>query len=139
LHLPARMRSLAFDPAAPSSLLDITPSLYYLLGHRPIMRNDLFGRPLFTATAEEAAGYLRSSYLVASSYGPVYALLEAAGHSLFVTDAVEYDDHFYEWGEGQDVSTDTVTREIRADRRQKIHDDVNEIAHFYHFTGAAPD
>jgi hypothetical protein len=133
IHLPRAMRALSFDRAAPTFLTDITPSLYYLLGHRPIARNDLFGRPLFTTTPEEAASYLRSSYLVASSYGPVYGLLENSGHSLYVADAVEYDDHFYEWGEGKRVTSDTITSEIRADHRKQIRDYVNEIAKFYNF------
>jgi hypothetical protein len=133
IHLPAAMHSLSFDPNAPSSLLDITSSLYYLLGHKPITRNDLFGRPLFTATAEEAAGYLHSSYLVASSYGPVYGLLGNSGHSLYVADAVEYQDHSYDWKDGVDVRADVVAPDLSADRRQQIRDDVNEIARFYRF------
>lgn len=136
IHLPAAMRSLSLDQSAPAFLIDITPSLYYLLGHRPIVRSDLFGRPLFTATPEEVAGYLRSSYVVASSYGPVYGLLQNAGHSLYVADAVEYDDHLYDWDEGKPVSTDTVTPEIREDRQKQIQDYVSEIARFYGFNAA---
>jgi hypothetical protein len=136
VHLPASARSLAFDPGAPTSLIDITPSLYYLLGHGPISKNELFGRPLFTTTPQESAGYVRSAYLVASSYGPVYGLLENAGHSLYVADAVEYDDHLYEWGDIEAVSSDTVTPEIRADRQQRIRDHVNEIGRFYGLGGA---
>lgn len=134
IHLPRAMRALSFDPAAPTFLTDITPSLYYLLGHRPIEKNDLFGRPLFTGRPEETAAYLRSSYLVTSSYGPVYGLLENSGHSLYVVDAVDYDDHFYEWGSGKGVTSNTITSEIRANRQQQIRTDVNEIARFYNFT-----
>lgn len=134
IHLPTSMRALSFDPIAPAFLTDITPSLYYLLGHRPISRNDLFGRPLFTATAGETAAYLRGSYMVSSSYGPVYGLLENSGHSLYVADAVEYKDQFYEWGEGKGVSSNTITSEIRADRQQQIREYVNEVARFYNFS-----
>lgn len=134
IHLPPAMRSLSFDPDAPTFLTDITPSLYYLLGHRPIEKNDLFGRPLFTATPEETAAYLRTSYLVASSYGPVYGLLENSGHSLYVVDAVNYEDHFYEWGSDKGVITDTITPEIRADRQGQIRTDINEIARYYDFS-----
>lgn len=133
IHLPNAMRSLAFDAAAPTSLIDITPSLYYLLGHQPIVNNDLFGRPLFTTAPGESAKYVRSSYMIASSYGPVYGLLQNAGHSLYVADGVEYDDHLYAWGDGSSVSNGTITPEIRADRQQQIRDDVNEISRFYSF------
>ena len=134
IHLPAAMRRLSFDPAAPAFLTDIAPSLYYLLGHRPISKSDLFGRPLFTATPEEAVPYLRSSYMVASSYGPVYGLLENSGHALYVANAVEYKDHFYEWGGGKGVSNDTITSEIRTDRQQQIRESLNEIAKFYSYS-----
>ncbi|HEY6249023.1 MAG TPA: sulfatase-like hydrolase/transferase [Candidatus Angelobacter sp.] len=133
IHLPEPMRSLSFDPAAPIFLTDITPSLYYLLGHRPIEQNQIFGRPLFTAAREEEQRYLRSSYLVASSYGPVYGLLENAGDSLYVADAVEYTDHLYQWKDGGAPGTAVVTPEIRADRQQKIRDAVNEVNRFYGF------
>jgi hypothetical protein len=131
------MKSLAFNREAPSFLIDITPSLYYLLGHRPIVKGELLGRPLFTDTPEEAARYLSTSYLVASSYGPVYALLENSGHSLYVADGVEYTDHLYEWEEGPSVSTSNVTPEIRADRQQQIRNDINAISRFYNFTEVA--
>jgi len=132
IHLPSAMRSLSFDQSAPIFLTDITPSLYYLLGHHPIARNHVFGRPLFTATPEEQSPYLRNSYLIASSYGPVYGLLENSGHSLYVADAVEYTDHLYEWKD-RGSSSDLITPEIRADRQQRIREDVNEINRFYNF------
>jgi membrane-anchored protein YejM (alkaline phosphatase superfamily) len=135
IHLPPAMRSLAFNRAAPSFLIDITPSIYYLLGHQPIVHNELFGRPLFTTDPEEVLGYLRTSYLVASSYGPVYALLENGGHSLYVADGVEYTDHLYEWEEGPSVSSSTITPEIRADRQQQIRNDIGAIDRFYNFNG----
>ncbi len=36
------------DQNQPAFTTDITPSLYYLLGHLPILNNELLGRPLFT-------------------------------------------------------------------------------------------
>lgn len=138
IHLPASMKSLSFDQAAPAFLTDITPSLYYLLGHQPIEQNEIFGRPLFTATPGEDQRYLRSSYLAASSYGPVYGLLENSGHSLYVADAVEYTDRLYQWKDDGSVSNAAVTQEIRADRQQKIRDAVNAVNRFYGFDGSAP-
>lgn len=130
MHLPAEMRSLSFNPDSPAFLIDITPSLYYLLGHRPIVKDELFGKPLFTVTPGESAGYARSSYLVASSYGPVYGLLQDEGRSLYVADGVEYGDHLYRW-DSAGVSDGTVTPEIRASRQQQIRDDVSAISRFY--------
>ena len=44
-----------YDDRQVSTLTDITPSLYYLLGHRPIETNPLYGRPLFVETQSELA------------------------------------------------------------------------------------
>jgi arylsulfatase A-like enzyme len=133
VHLPAALKSLRFDPSAPTFLTDITPSLYYLLGHKPTVTGDLYGKPLFTATSEEKKGYLAESYLVASSYGPVYGLLQNSGHSLYVADAVEYGDYAYDWEKDTSVRNDTVTSEIRASRQQQIRNYINEIGRYYSF------
>lgn len=136
VHLPAAQKSLRFDPSAPTFLTDLTPSLYYLLGHKPIVKNALYGKPLFTDTSEEKRGYLANSYLVASSYGPVYGLLLNSGHSLYVANALEYGDYAYEWGEDSRVSSAPLSAEIRSDRQQQIRNDVSEIGRFYGFTGS---
>jgi Sulfatase len=136
VHLPTAEKSLRFDPSAPTFLTDLTPSLYYLLGHKPIVKSGLYGKPLFTDTSEEKKGYPANSYLVASSYGPVYGLLLNSGHSLYVANAVEYGDYAYEWGEDSRVSSDPVSPEIRANRQQQIRNDVSEIGRFYGFAGA---
>ena len=136
VHLPTAEKSLRFDPSASTFLTDLTPSLYYLLGHKPIEKSALYGKPLFTDTSEEKKIYLTNSYLVASSYGSVYGLLLNSGHSLYVANAVENADYAYEWGEDSRVSSDPVSPEIRAARQQQIRNDVREIGRFYGFAGA---
>jgi len=47
MHLPLSMRErLVYDDSRLATLTDIAPTLYYLLGHRPIRQNPLYGRPL---------------------------------------------------------------------------------------------
>ncbi|HLY97551.1 MAG TPA: sulfatase-like hydrolase/transferase [Candidatus Angelobacter sp.] len=133
IHLPASMRSLHMDSDIPTFLTDITPTLYYLLGHKPIAHNPLFGRPLFTVTQDESAPYKRSWYLIASSYAPVYGILSDGGHSLYVVDGVGYKDALYEWSEGSDVSSKTVSDEARSQGRKQIRDSVTEIGRFFNF------
>ena len=133
IHLPEAIRPPYADQGHPAFLVDITPSLYYLLGHRPIVRNPIFGRPLFTLTAAESAPYVRNSYLIASSYGPVYAILGDNGHSLYVADGVDYKDYFYQWKDGSSGAGSTVTPEVRAGGQQVIREYVNDIGRFYDF------
>ncbi|MCX6620357.1 MAG: sulfatase-like hydrolase/transferase, partial [Acidobacteria bacterium] len=76
IHLPERLRAGVWaDTRSVAFSTDITPSLYYLLGQRPIQKNELYGRPLFTATPAEQNQYRREDVLVASSYAPVYGIL----------------------------------------------------------------
>ncbi|MGC2209579.1 MAG: sulfatase-like hydrolase/transferase [Candidatus Korobacteraceae bacterium] len=131
VHLPAASRALAVEPRAPAFLTDITPSLYYLLGHRPIESNPIFGRPLFTESSEEAGPYVRDSYLIASSYAPIYAVLSNGGRSLYVVDGIEYNDYLYDMTEPGQART--VMPEVRANGQRILRDSIQDIANFYHF------
>jgi arylsulfatase A-like enzyme len=65
LHLPARMRqSLAYDDKRLSTLTDIAPTLYYLLDHRPIRQNPLYGRPLLAEAKAELDQYRTGDLLL---------------------------------------------------------------------------
>ena len=86
IHLPSKMRErLVYDDTRPSTLTDVTPSLYYLLGHRPIRQNPLYGRPLFTETKQELDSYPRQDLLLASDVRAVYGILTADGRYLYTT------------------------------------------------------
>lgn len=137
IHLPAALRPPYADQANPAFLTDITPTLYYLLGQRPIVQNPIFGRPLFTMTEAESAPYIRSSYLIASSYAPVYAILGDRGHSLYVADGVDYKDYFYRWKEGSNGAAGPVAPGVRAASWEEIRKDVGDISRFYNFGGVA--
>ena len=132
IHLPPAMKSkLAYDPQAVAFLSDITPSLYYLLGERPIVPSPLFGRPLFTQTLEEQRPYEQDAYLVASSYAPVYGELTQNGRYLYIVDGVNYKDYLF------DLSGDTrgvgrpVSEQFRAQQRGLIKEQVQAIGRFY--------
>lgn len=134
IHLPARLaESLSINPQGLAFLTDITPTLYYLLGHKPVLRNEIFGRPLFTDSPQEQADYLRDWYMVASSYGPVYGILKNSGHSLFVVDAVNYQDYFFTLGENLMGKSEPVTSSMRADNERWIRDDILAVDRFYKF------
>ena len=65
IHLPAEMRKgLIWNTKNVAFTTDITPTIYYLLGHRPIERNPIFGKPLVdsqTACAFDMARQGRST------------------------------------------------------------------------------
>lgn len=132
IHLPDKLKAgLVWDPEAAAFSTDITPSLYYLLGHRPIVRNGLFGRPLFTATQQEQREYLQAASVVASSYGAVYGVVSGNGRWLFLADAVRNRDYFYDLaGEGRG-SLDNFTTAKRAEQQQLIREYIGSINQLY--------
>lgn len=132
VHLPAWWRdNVKDDPQAIAFLTDLTPSLYYLLGQRLVVNNPLLGRPLFTATLEEQKPYLRNSYLLVSSYGPVYGLLSHGGRLLYIADGVNYQDYAYELDPDGSSREAPLTESQRADAQSQIREQVNAITRFY--------
>jgi arylsulfatase A-like enzyme len=86
VHLPSKLREhLVYDDSRISTLTDITPTLYYLLGHRPIRKNALYGRPLFAETKQELDSYPNKDLLLASDVRAVFGILTADRHYLYTT------------------------------------------------------
>jgi Sulfatase len=86
LHLPATIRQqLVYDDTRLSTLTDIAPTLYYVLGHRPIRQNPLYGRPLLAQTRQEVDRYGPHDLLLASDVRAVYGILSGDGRYLYTT------------------------------------------------------
>ena len=128
IHLPTWMRSLTSAPDAVAMSTDITPSLFYLLGQTPTINNSLFGRPLFTERAAEREAYARDGFVVASSYGPVYGLLAGDGSSLYIADAANYRDYYYDLTTGVAGTSQPVTEAVRQVAVARISEAVRDVA-----------
>lgn len=137
IHLPPRLRkNMVWDARQIAFSLDITPSLYYLLGQRPTVNRELFGRPLFTQTAEEQSVYMRSQYLIVSSYAPVYGLLTKSGKSFFIVDAVNRRNYFYDLAVDPEGLHSHLTPQIRDDGETEARRQIGLIQNLYHFSPA---
>jgi len=134
IHLPPALKtSVWYDSKSVAFLTDITPTLYYLLGHRPIQRNGIYGRPLFTHEEGEQSQYLRDSYLMASSYGPVYGILRA-GTVLYIADGLNYEDYLFDATAGPAGTDRHLDDAARADYRSRIVKNILSIDRYYGFT-----
>jgi membrane-anchored protein YejM (alkaline phosphatase superfamily) len=112
---------------------DVTPSIYYLLGHRPIVKNHVFGRPLFTETQNEQTDYIKENYLIGSSYGVVYGILGKKGRSLFITEVSNGLDMFYNLEDDPKCERNQITESIKTKNRELIYKHVSEINKFYNY------
>ncbi|MBZ5638559.1 MAG: sulfatase-like hydrolase/transferase [Acidobacteriia bacterium] len=134
VHLPTALRSgVAVDPGGLSFLTDITPSLYALLGHPPQTRSGILGRSLFASRREDLPSKDRAlgSFLVASSYGPVFGVLRANGRSLYIADSVNYADDLFDLATYPGGTPPALTDAERAECRGLIRDAVDSIDAFY--------
>lgn len=134
IHLPKTWREkYQATPDALAFNTDITPSLYYMLGHRPLQKSELLGKPLFAEKREELFSYRQDNYLVSSSYAAVYGILSGEGRYLYTADAVNLKDSWFDLSEDQ-PSARAVTTSMRATYEKMIRGKIELISRFYKFT-----
>ncbi|MCU1285719.1 MAG: hypothetical protein JWO13_2069 [Acidobacteriales bacterium] len=134
VHLPSNMKDKFYvNPQQLAFSMDITPSLYYLLGHRPLRNDEVLGRPLFTDSKSEHDQYLRDSYLLVSSYGPVYSRLTRNGDSLFIVDAAAHKNYLFDLADDPLGTHNLVTSTVLSENEQFIRREVTSINRFFNF------
>ncbi len=135
IHLPSKVQKThSFDINSVAFSLDLTPSLYYLLGYRNIPSNSLFGRPLFTETLKEHNNYVKDKYFLISSYGPVYSVVSNKGRNLFTSDAVNGENYYFDLGENGKFTSIRINPEERTEYENFINKQFEEINRFYNFS-----
>jgi hypothetical protein len=134
VHLPKTMqRKLVHDDERISALIDITPSLYYLLGHRPIVSNPLFGHPLLMETAEELHSYHRDDLFLASDIRAAYGLLTDKGRYMYATYDSPAQSYLYDLVQDPKGERDILTSTLKKHYDEQIIAHLHEIADFYGF------
>lgn len=132
IHLPQSMRQqVVYDDARLATLTDITPTLYYLLDHRPICRNPLYGRPLFASTREELESYPGKDLLLASDVRAVYGILSADGRYLYTTYDSPARSYLFDLSSDPDALHDLLTPALKERYDEEIIDDLHLIGNYY--------
>jgi membrane-anchored protein YejM (alkaline phosphatase superfamily) len=135
MHLPkAVAETVTIDPSRLALSTDITPTLYELAGQPPLDLGVLYGTPLFVPRGELLPPRRRDSFLMVSSYGPVYAMLRDRGRSLYIADAIEGRDFAYEMRADGRMQRLTLTDVMRTVNRGLIRDHIGRIAAEYRFS-----
>jgi hypothetical protein len=134
IHLPKSTRGkLVYDDQALTTLTDITPSIYYLLGHRPIVANAMFGHPLFTETEAELHSYHRNDIFFASDVRAAYGLLAGNGRYFYATYDSPAQSYLYDLATDPDGTQDTLTPALKIQYDQRIIEHLQAVAGFYGF------
>jgi hypothetical protein len=132
VHVPPRMREhLVYDENRLSNLTDIAPTLYYLLGHRPIRENPLYGRPLLAETRQELDSYPAHDVLLASDIKAVYGILTADGRYLYVTYDSPEASYFFDLKADPNAQHDVLTPALKRRYDEEIIENLQSIANYY--------
>jgi glucan phosphoethanolaminetransferase (alkaline phosphatase superfamily) len=134
IHLPKDMRGkFVHDDSRISTLTDVTPSLYYLLGHRPIIANPLFGHPLFTGTQQELDSYQRDDVFLASDARAVYGFLSDNGRYLYATYDSPPASFLFDLQQDPNAQRSILTDALKKQYDQRIIGQLQQIANYYGF------
>jgi len=132
IHLPAKLREqLVSDDSRVSVLTDITPTLYYLLGHRPVRKNPVYGRPLFAETKQELEGYEPHDLLLASDVRAVYGMLTADGKYLYTTYDSPAKSYLFDLSADPNAEHNILTRPLKQRYDEEIIEHLQTVGNFY--------
>jgi arylsulfatase A-like enzyme len=132
VHLPRSLRQgLVWDENRLATQTDITPSLYYLLGHRPINHGFVYGQPLVFATRNEMAQYKRDHLLLASDAAAEYGILSGQGQYLYTVYDSPRETLLFDLKRDPQGKTNYATDLSSRRYDQQILNDLASIAKFY--------
>jgi arylsulfatase A-like enzyme len=131
IHLPPSLRGLVSDDTRPATLTDLTPTLYYLLGHRPVRQNALYGRPLLAQTRQELNAYPRRDLLLASDVRAVYGILTADGRYLYTTYDSPAQSYLFDLAADPNAQHDILTPALKQRYDEEIIEHLQSIGDYY--------
>jgi hypothetical protein len=132
IHLPQEMRrKLVYDEQRISALTDIAPTLYYLLGHRPIVANPLFGRPVLAENLDELRSYHRDELFLASDERAVFGVLADHGRYFYATYDSPPNSYLYDLAHDPDGVRDVLTPDLKKEYDQQVITHLQAVADFY--------
>jgi arylsulfatase A-like enzyme len=139
IHVPAEVkRKWYYDPEAISFNTDIAATLYELLGHGPVIPRPEYGRPLFTPTRDEMQKYRQDSYMIASSYGPLYGILYENGTKLYLENTHVGVEQFFDIANDPTAKRNLLTEELRRISEAQLQSDMQAIADLFGYKYKAP-
>jgi hypothetical protein len=132
IHLPRKMKDgFVYDHEGAKTLTDIAPTLYYLLGHRDIKLNPLFGRPLLVSTRQEIEKYQRNEWFLASDALAVFGMLDNGGRSFYAAYDSPSRSYLYGLANDPEGTKDVLTPELKMSYDRRIIEHLNQVARFY--------
>jgi hypothetical protein len=133
VHLPSGGAGAHADTSAPAFTIDLTPTLYSLLGYEPRPPAAFFGHPLFRKEGAAAPPRSTDPQVVASSYGSVYGTLLDDARRLYVFDGIALREYEYELDGTSAGRSAAIADEDRVRGQRAIREAVEGIARLYRY------
>jgi arylsulfatase A-like enzyme len=124
-------QNLHYDVDRLAALTDITPTLYYLLGHRPIKSGPIYGQPLVADSRSELDQYQRHRLFLASDVRAAFGELDSDGGSMYVTYDSPPASYYFDLRNDPAGLHNAVTDQIKRGYDAQIVSDLRSIADFY--------
>jgi hypothetical protein len=132
VHLPRQMQGkFLFDDTHLSALTDITPSIYYLLGHRPLQSNPILGESLFVESREELEHNRRDELFMASDERAVYGLLTENGRFLYATYDSPAQSFLFDLSQDPNAQRSILTHALKQEYDERIIEHLHALGDFY--------
>ncbi|HEX7136746.1 MAG TPA: sulfatase-like hydrolase/transferase, partial [Vicinamibacterales bacterium] len=133
IHIPRRMSDkFTADVHRVSFTVDVTPTLYALLGQQPVTHEPMEGSSLFVRSPGELTDRRSASFLVASSYGPSYGVLSDNGSRLYIADGINGREYAFDLTASLAGRPLGLTDDQRAAARRVVQEQIDAIASTYH-------
>jgi len=135
IHVPKAMREgLVDDGNEVTTLTDVTPTLFYLLGHRPVKPQRFLGRPVLAYSEAELRQYPpRDEILLASDMKATYGLLTDNGRYLFTIYDSPLKLSLFDLRSDPNATNDILTDTTREQYQQRLLKELQDLGGFYHF------
>ena len=134
VRLPSSMLGkYVYDENRISALVDIAPSMYFLLGHRPIKPSPLLGRPIFVNNAEEFQRYSRPDLFLASDSVAAYGILAGDGRWMYTTYDSPARSVLFDLLKDPRAQNDILTPELKMKYDDQILQDLQLLSQFYSY------
>jgi len=132
IHLPENLKNtVAYNSDEVTFLVDIVPSILFLTGNNPEFINEFFGRTIFHHRNEIQAKPQIEDYLIVSSYGAVYGLLDHNAEKIYISDGVNFRDYYYNFDGTAHGKQQNFTQELTKTNQDIIRDKINKLNGYY--------
>jgi Sulfatase len=131
VHLPRSLRGkLKYDDHELASLIDITPSIYYLLGYRDIQQSSISGHSLFADTWDEIQRHRRHELFLASDMRAAFGLL-LDGRFFYTTYDMGMPSMLFDLQKDPNGEQNVLTPELKQQYDQRVIDHLKLIGDVY--------